>query len=783
MRINHRIVRWTQAVIVICLVQMVPLSNAVANSDTTYRVGVLAKRGEAIAHARWQPTVDYLTQRIEGARFLLAPLTFDEITPALQERKIDFLLANSGLYIQAEQGFGAFRIATVINHRGDKSQIQFGGVIFTRSDDARFDDLKDLKGKRFGAVDPTSLGGYLMARLELLNQGIDAERDLQLEFFHTHDAVVKAVLAGQVDAGTVRTDTLEHMSESGLVDPHKIRVLNPREAPGFPFRLSTALYPEWPMAALPHTPRHLVSQVATALLELTEDAPAIRSSHIQGWTVPANYQPVHELYKTLNLPPHQRPAPTIRDWTQHNPLATTLIVVAGILLGLSLAVLIVYNRRLKHARQHLTQAVEKQALTARELTQNLDKLRQSEETFSKLAEAALDAIVMLDPQGQVSFWNSAAVKIFGYSFEEIRLLKPETWLSCSEAHEGTEAEDPNCILRYIGNSESPLPGTTLELTSTRKSGETFPVEVAASSVKINQGWHVICLIRDITHRKLLELERQQVEQQLSQHHKMTALSQLASGMAHEINTPVQALLNNLDFLQEVFDDALDLIHVQQELVEAARKEPPLLAPIAACDKLAEEIDLPFVEQEVAQTLSQSRDGAQQISRIIRSMRVFATPDNPTPESYDLNKLIEDVVSVSRFHWHPIARLDTELDGSLPRVEVFPGELHQALLNLLMNAVQAIEARGATPPGLIRIATRRNGDRVEVEISDNGQGIAEEAKAHIFNPFFTTREVGQGSGQGLTLSHDIIVRKHQGTLTFESQAGQGTTFVLGLPIKM
>ncbi len=760
-----------------------PLSNAVASSDAPYRVGVLAKRGEAIANARWQPTVDYLTQRIEGARFVLAPLTFEEITPALQARKIDFLLANSGLYIQAEQGFGAFRIATLINHRGDKSQIQFGGVIFTRADDSRFDNLNDLKGERFGAVDPTSLGGYLMARLELMNQGIDAERDLRLEFFHTHDAVVRAVLAGRVDAGTVRTDTLERMSEAGLVDLHKIRVLNPRIVPGFPFRVSTALYPEWPMAALPHTPRRLVSQVATALLELTEETPAIRSSHIQGWTVPANYQPVHELYKALNLPPHQRPAPTLRDWTQHNPFATTLIVGASILLGMSLVVLIVYNRRLKHTRQHLIQAVEKQARTAQELSRNLDKLRQSEETFSKLAEAALDAIVMLDPQGQVSFWNSAAAKIFGYSFEEIRPLKPETWLSCSGANDGTEAEDTNCILRYIGNSESPLPGTTLELTSTRKSGETFPVEVAASSVKINGGWHVICLIRDISQRKLLELQRQQVEQQLSQHHKMTALSQLANGIAHEINTPVQATLNNLSFLQEVFDDALDLINLQQQLVEAARQELPLQALIAACDKLAEDIDLPFVEQEVAQALSQSRDGAQQIGRIIRSMRVFATPDNPTPESYDLNKLIEDVVSVSRFHWHPVASLETELDDSLPQVEVFPGELHQALLNLLMNAAQAIEARGSTPPGLIRITTRRNGNLVEIAISDNGQGIAEEAKAHIFNPFFTTREVGQGSGQGLTLSHDIIVHKHQGALTFESQAGQGTTFILKLPLKM
>jgi phosphate/phosphite/phosphonate ABC transporter binding protein len=775
-----RITLWSRIAIVLFLAHPGTVSNTFAKSDDLYRVGILAKRGEAITIERWQPTTDYLTQHIEGARFQLVPLGFDEVIPALQGHEIDFLLVNSGLYIQAEEEFGAFRIATMVSRRGDQSQNQFGGVIFTRSGDSRFDNLRGLKGKRFGAVDPTSLGGYLMARLELLNQGIDTERDLEVVFFHTHDAVVKAVLDGQVDAGTVRSDTLEHMAMAGSVDLQKIRVLNAQEVPGFPFRLSTALYPEWPMAALPNTPRRLVSQVAIALQELTEDTPAIRDSHIQGWTVPANYQPVHELYKALNLPPHRRPPPTLRDWTRYNPTATTLIIGAAILLAISLVVLTYYNRRLKLARQHLIQAVEKQQQMARELSRNLEKLRQSEETFSKLAEAALDAIVMLDPQGRVSFWNSAAVKIFGYSFEEARLLKPETWLACSGA---TNADHPNCILRYIGNSDSPLPGTTLELTSTRKSGDTFPVEVAASSVKINQDWHIICLIRDITQRKSLEMQRQQVEQQLSQHHKMTALSQLANGIAHEINTPIQTMLNNLDFLSEAFDDTRTLVRTQQRLVESARQAPPLQEAIAACDKIAEEIDLPFIEQEVEKTLAQSREGAQQISRIIRSMRVFATPDNPTPESCELNKLIEDVISVSRFHWYPVAHLDTELDASLPPVEIFPGELHQALLNLLMNAVQAIEARGKSPPGEIHIATHRKEDRVEVEIRDNGQGIPEEAKAHIFNPFFTTREVGQGSGQGLTLCHDIVVGKHHGTLSFESQADCGTTFTISLPLRM
>ena len=744
----------------------------------SYVIGVLAKRGEQIAMDRWTLTADYLTQQVPAAQFHVSPLTFEQIEPAIRSGKIDFLLANSGIYIQAEHRFGAFRIATLVNHSGDYALTQFGGVIFTRARNPSLQSLYSLRDKSFAAVNPTSLGGYLMARQELLEQGIDTEQDMTLNFLGTHDAVVKAVLAGQADAGTVRSDTIERMAAGGLIRLDRIKVLKPRDIEGFPYRLSTRLYPEWPMAALPHTPKSLVEKVSTVLLNMPPDHPAALTSDTRGWTVPANYQPVHELYRTLNLAPHRREPPSLDEWTQHNPATATVTISSLLLLLISLLTLLRYNRRLTLTQQDLSHAIHNEHMIAGRLKENLTHLQQSEEKFIQLAESALDAIIMLDPQGRVEFWNSAAIKIFGYTLEEAQNTSPDEWLTSAN----DKVPQTNDILRYIGNSSSPMPGTTLELEATRKSGETFPIEAALSSVMLNGGWYVICLIRDITQRKEMEAERQRMELHLSQHHKMTALAQLANGIAHEINTPIQTISNNLGFLKEAFEDSRELVRLQRQLVTAAQDVPQLAARVDKCKKLCDEIDLEFLEEEVATTLNQSQQGTEQVSRIVRSMRVFANTDNPTPEKTDLGKLIQDVLAISRHLWHPSARIVTQSDANLPLVSCFPGELHQAVLNLLLNAVQAIEDKPGETEGEITIASRYLGNKVQIEISDNGNGIPEEARAHIFNPFFTTRDVGKGTGQGLTLSHDIVVQKHGGTLDFKTETGKGTTFYLQLPME-
>ncbi|MCG8083802.1 MAG: PhnD/SsuA/transferrin family substrate-binding protein [Candidatus Thiodiazotropha taylori] len=747
-------------------------TTGIAAEAPSYAIGVLAKRGESITLQRWSATADYLTQQIEDARFRIVPLPFEAIEPAIQTQQIDFLLANSGIYIKAEHDFRAFRIATLINKVGDYGVNRFGGVIFTRKDNTALQRLSDLKGTRFGAVNPTSLGGFLMAKRELLSHEIDVDKETTLHFFGTHDAVVDAVIRGEVDAGTVRTDTLEQMSASGLVQLHEIKVLNLQTNQGFPYLISTQLYPEWPLAALPHTAKSLDEKVSIALLKMPLDHPAAVASRIFGWTVPANYEPVHELYRSLNIPPHKRLPPNLIEWTEHHPIATFMTLASVVLIIISLVLLSENNRRLRNTQQRLSQTIGKLKSTESKLKENLSQLQESENKFTQLAESALDGIIMLDPQGKIEFWNPAAGKIFGYTSEQAANLAIGQWLPSDQAE--------NPILDSIGNGDTPLAGTLLELEAMRKSGERFPAEAAISSVTLDRGQHVICLIRDITQRKIIEAEREQLALQRTQHHKMTALAQLADGIAHEINTPIQTINNNLNFIEEAHQDSHDLISTYLALTDAIENNTDLSSKLETCNEKREEIDLDYLKDEVTTTIQQCLQGTEQVSRIVRSMRIF-TSDSAVHEATDLNKLIRDIVSISRYQWEQIAELETDLDETLPLVTCSPSEMHQALINILMNAVQALEEQSKQGSGKITISSRRQQLYAELAISDNGDGIPESAQEQIFNPFFTTRDVGEGTGQGLTLSHDIVVRKHHGKLDFSTEAGIGTTFRLQLPL--
>lgn len=270
------------------------------------KIGVLAKLGPDVSLGKWQPTAEYLSSSIPDYSFKILPLGFEEIHDAVREGRIDFVLANPAFYVELEKFYGVSRIATLINRNlPDQQTTIFGGVVFTRKDRTDLNSLTDLRNHSFMAVDPRSFGGWHMAWRELWRLGIDPMHDFSvLQYGNTHDAVVHAVLRGDVDAGTVRTDTLERMADSGAISLEKIKVLDRRKVPGFPFLLSTDLYPEWPMAAVAHTPNKLSRVVAAALLGMSADDPAAIASKSAGWTIPLNYQPVHDCLLELRLSPY-----------------------------------------------------------------------------------------------------------------------------------------------------------------------------------------------------------------------------------------------------------------------------------------------------------------------------------------------------------------------------------------------------------------------------------------------------------------------------------------------
>ncbi len=272
------------------------------------RIGVLANRGPTQCLQKWGATAQYLDTRIPTSRFRIVPLSFSQIFTQVENRGVDFVLANPSYYAQLEVLCGVSRLATLKNLRLNESYTHFAGTLFCRKDRIDIRTIHALKGCRFMAVDANSLGGWQMAWYEMVQHGLDPHRDLaSLTFGGTHDAVVHAVLAGEVDAGTVRSDTLERMAAEGKIRLEDFHVIELYDCPfqeSFRFRHSTRHYPEWPMARLPHTDAKLAEQVTAALLQMPPDCPAAAAARCTGWTVPWNYQSVHDCLRALQIRPY-----------------------------------------------------------------------------------------------------------------------------------------------------------------------------------------------------------------------------------------------------------------------------------------------------------------------------------------------------------------------------------------------------------------------------------------------------------------------------------------------
>ena len=266
------------------------------------KIGVLAKNGPAKAMGQWKATGDYLSASLPGVSFEIVPLDFKEVNPAIEKEQVAFFLVNSSMFVEAKVRYGAAAVATMINSRQGKPLKAFGGVVITTADNADINDFKDLKGKTFMAVSKSSFGGWQMAYKEILDADVDPYSDFaKLEFGGKHENVVLAVLNGGVDAGTVRTDTLERMAADQTIFMDDFKVINAQSHPDFPFVCSTTLYPEWPLARVAGTDSDLANRVAEALMKIKPEDPAAQKAKVVGWTTALDYTPVEALQKKLKI--------------------------------------------------------------------------------------------------------------------------------------------------------------------------------------------------------------------------------------------------------------------------------------------------------------------------------------------------------------------------------------------------------------------------------------------------------------------------------------------------
>ena len=395
-----------------------------------------------------------------------------------------------------------------------------------------------------------------------------------------------------------------------------------------------------------------------------------------------------------------------------------------------------------------------------ELTRSAADLQGQMEKYRSIFEFAAQGIVTVNQERQVKTFNPAAEAIFGTSSTEA-VEKDFLTLFCDHDSERVAA---------LLDSPTTIPE---ELLALRSDGSERVVEVVASGVKRSGENELVVLIQDRT-------GRQQLETQLRHAQKMESVGQLAAGVAHEINTPIQFVGDNLRFLGNSFEGVERLLHILDKVNQDSVGHQLLNEALEQKRLLEQDMDLDFARKEIPEAIQQSIVGIERVATIVQGMKEFSHPGNASPTAVDINGALKSTISVSRNEWKYVADIRTDFDESLPIISGYPGDLNQAFLNIIVNAAHAIEACTNIDRGEIVISTSTQHDCVVVEIADNGCGITEKDLQKVFEPFYTTKEVGKGTGQGLSVVHSVIVDKHNGKIEVDSTLGQGTVLMVRLP---
>lgn len=389
-------------------------------------------------------------------------------------------------------------------------------------------------------------------------------------------------------------------------------------------------------------------------------------------------------------------------------------------------------------------------------------LRKSEERFRSLLHNASDVIVVTNSEGIMEYVTPPTRHL---------LVDNDTDLTGTQLSNYIHPDHRIALQDVISNPEK-----SKEIFEWRALGENdswVDIECLINDLSNDPNvGGIVFTFRDVSERKYLELE-------LRQSQKLEAVGRLAGGIAHEINTPIQFVSDNVRFLSDSFTSLSELLERYKGILTSAGQESSMATSLSAAD---ESIGLRFILEEMPIALRESKEGLDRVAHIVRSMKAFGYPDRTQQGLANLNESLANTLVVANSEIKEIAHVVTDF-GDIPSVSCYVGELNQVWLNLLVNGSHAIAAQN-NGMGVLTVKTRSDDDDknyVIVEIGDTGGGIPDSIAQHIFEPFFSTKEIGKGTGQGLAISRTTVVERHGGTITFDVEPGVGTTFSIRLPV--
>ena len=383
-------------------------------------------------------------------------------------------------------------------------------------------------------------------------------------------------------------------------------------------------------------------------------------------------------------------------------------------------------------------------------------IEQEQKRLATVVHQTDDLVILTDLFGNIEYVNAAFEKVTGYSLQAVHGKNPRLLKSGKHDREFYEKMWQTLTRGEVWRGR---------VINRRKNGSEYIADVVILPIRSDHGELInfVGLQRDVTHEISLE-------NNLHQAQKLEAMGTLAGGVAHEINTPAQYVASNLSFFQESFTDLQAFF---QDFISLSKQQLTIEQTGEALDELLEKYDIDYLFEEMPTALEQSVDGIAQISKIVHSMKQFAHPGEDSKTLTNINDAITNTVNVCRNEWKYVADIEYKLDPQLPEVPCHRSEINQVFLNILVNAAHAIESNNSSgeEKGLITITTKETGQGVEITVQDTGCGIPEKLQQRIFDPFYTTKEPGKGTGQGLSIAHAIITDKHQGKIFLESKTGQ------------
>jgi PAS domain S-box-containing protein len=420
------------------------------------------------------------------------------------------------------------------------------------------------------------------------------------------------------------------------------------------------------------------------------------------------------------------------------------------------------TRELAEANERLQSEIAEGRRTA-------EALGRTRAQFERLLMSIPSVLIGVDEEGRVIHWNEPAAEVFGISAAET------LWRPFLESGIGWDWQQFLSRVDPAAAGEWLLRFDDVEVNSITGRRSYLTVFVSSLSGAGDAASGYLVFGTDVTERRALE-------DRLVQAKKLQAVGRLAAGMAHEINTPIQFVDNNLVFAAGSVRSMSEALRAYDRLLQAVRAGTADGALADEVGGVVASCDLEYLLEETPRALTDAQDGTARVAEIVRAMQQSSQDSLVDRSAIDINHLVERTAVVSRHEWQKTASLSTDFDSTLPPVPAAPGELAEAISALLTNAAHAVADAGRSGTGEIRVSTRLAPPFAEIRIEDNGCGIPPGIRERVFDPFFTTRVVGQGTGQGLTVARATVVERHGGSIEFESAVGVGTVFIVRLPIE-